>query len=149
MNHLGNYSTYLSPYYQNSFFSNLDFLFSVLGSMVSKNIGKLRHKLTKSKILPKLTWSWQNKPWYMLISPFSILTKTKFWTKIWEATKQNTWKNPLIWSNDKDTNPLQCMTSIKNVIFFPHFLHEHCFVVQKIWSNICPFIPFWRLRKLK
>ena len=39
-------------------------MFSVLGSMVSKNIGKLRHKLKKSKILPELTWSWPNKPWF-------------------------------------------------------------------------------------
>ena len=33
--------------------------------MVSKSIGKLRPKLKKSKILPELPWSWQNKPWYI------------------------------------------------------------------------------------
>ena len=64
MNNLGNYSSYLSPQYQNSFFSKLEFLFSVLGSMVSKNICKLRHKLKNSKNVPELTWSWQNKPWF-------------------------------------------------------------------------------------
>ena len=57
MDNLGNYSTYLSPHYQNSFFLNL-ILFSVLGSMVSKNICKLRHKLKNSKNSPELTWSW-------------------------------------------------------------------------------------------
>ena len=46
------------------FSSKLEFLFSVLGSMVSKNICKLRHKLKNSKNVPELTWSWQNKPWY-------------------------------------------------------------------------------------
>ena len=51
----------LSQHYQNSFFFlNLNF-FSVLGSLVSKNICKLHHKL---KNLPELSWSWQNKPWY-------------------------------------------------------------------------------------
>ena len=44
MDNLGNYSTYLSPHYQNSFSPNLNF-FSVLVSLVSKNICKLRHKL--------------------------------------------------------------------------------------------------------
>ena len=47
----------------NTVFSKLEFLFSVLGSMFSKNICKLRHKLKNSKNLPELTWSWQNKPW--------------------------------------------------------------------------------------
>ena len=46
-----------------TFFSKLEFLFSVLGSMESKNICKLRHKLKNAKNLPELTWSWQNKPW--------------------------------------------------------------------------------------
>ena len=47
-------------------FSKLEFLFSVPGSMVSKNICKLRHKLKNAKNLPELTWSWQNKPWSIL-----------------------------------------------------------------------------------
>ena len=55
----GNYSTYLSPHYQKKN-SKLGFLFSVLGSMVSKNICKLCHKFKNAKKLPKLTWSWQN-----------------------------------------------------------------------------------------
>ena len=38
-------------------FSKLKFLFSVLGSMVSKYFCKLRHKLKNAKNLPKLTWS--------------------------------------------------------------------------------------------
>ena len=46
------------------FFTKLNFLFSVLGSLVSKNICKLRNKLKNAKSLPELTWSWQNKPWY-------------------------------------------------------------------------------------
>ena len=50
MDNLGNNSTYLSPHYQNSFFSKLDFLFSVLGSMVSKKICKFRHKMKMPKI---------------------------------------------------------------------------------------------------
>ena len=52
--------------FSKQFFSKLKFLFSVLGSMVSKNICKLRHKLKNAKNLPGLTWSWQNKPWYTL-----------------------------------------------------------------------------------
>ena len=44
-------------------FTKLILLFSVLGSMVSKNICKLHHKLENAKKLPELTWSWQNKPW--------------------------------------------------------------------------------------
>ena len=64
MDNLGNCSTYMSPLNQKSFFLNLNFCF-VLGSMVSKNIYKLRHKLKNAKNLPKLTWSWQNKPWYI------------------------------------------------------------------------------------
>ena len=40
--------------------------------MVSKNIGKLRHKLKKSKILPELNWSWQNKPWYKCSGALSL-----------------------------------------------------------------------------
>ena len=48
-------------------FSKLEFLFSVLGSMVFKNICKLRHKLKNSKNLPELTWSWPNKPWFIKI----------------------------------------------------------------------------------
>ena len=57
MDNLVNYSAYLSPHYQNIFISKLDFLFSVLGFMVSKNICKLRNKLKNSKNLPELTWS--------------------------------------------------------------------------------------------
>ena len=53
---LGNYSTYLSQHYQN-FFSKFEFLFADLGSMVSKSICKLRHKLKNNKKLPELTWS--------------------------------------------------------------------------------------------
>ena len=53
----GHYSTYLSPHYQSSFFSKIKFLFSVLGSMVSKNICKLCHKLKNANYLPELTWS--------------------------------------------------------------------------------------------
>ena len=56
------------PTLSKQFFSKLEFLFSVLGSMVSKNICKLRHKLKNSKNLPELTWSWQNKPWSMVYS---------------------------------------------------------------------------------
>ena len=49
------------PILSKQFFSKLEFLFSVLGSMVSKNICKLRHKLKNAKNLPELTWSWQKK----------------------------------------------------------------------------------------
>ena len=66
MDSLGNYATCLSPYFQTDFFSKLEVLFSVLGSMVSRNICKLRHKFENAKYLPKLTWSWQNKPWYIV-----------------------------------------------------------------------------------
>ena len=52
------------PTISKQFFSKLEFLFFVLGSMVSKNICKLHQKLKNSKHLPELTWSWQNKPWY-------------------------------------------------------------------------------------
>ena len=45
-------------------FSKLEFLFSVLGSMVFKDICKLRNKLKNAQKLPELTWSWKNKPWY-------------------------------------------------------------------------------------
>ena len=45
------------PSLSKQFFSILEFLFSVLGSMVSKNICKLRHKLKNSKNVPELTWS--------------------------------------------------------------------------------------------
>ena len=55
MDNLGNLFTYLSPQYQNSFFSELNFLFSVLGSMVSKIMCKLRHKLKNAQNLPELT----------------------------------------------------------------------------------------------
>ena len=61
---LGNFSTYHIPHYQNIFFQ-LNFLFCVLGSIVSKNMCKLRHKFKNAKNLPELTWSWQNLPWYM------------------------------------------------------------------------------------
>ena len=61
MDNLGNHSTYMSPHYQKV---KLEFLFSVLGSMVSKRICKLCHKLKNALNLHKLTWSWQNKPWY-------------------------------------------------------------------------------------
>ena len=47
------------------FFLNSIFLFSFPGSMVSKNICKLSHKLKNAKYLPELTWSWQNKPWFI------------------------------------------------------------------------------------
>ena len=40
------------PILSKQFFSKLEFLFSVLGSMVSKHICKLRHKLKNSKIYP-------------------------------------------------------------------------------------------------
>ena len=53
MYNLGNYSTYLSPHYQNSCFLNLKFCFFVLGSIVSINICKLRHKLKNAKNYPK------------------------------------------------------------------------------------------------
>ena len=33
--------------------------------MVSENICKLRHKLKNAKNLLGLTWSWQNKPWFI------------------------------------------------------------------------------------
>ena len=50
MDNIGNFSTYMSPHYQHSFFSSkLEFLFSVLGSMVSRNMCKLRHKLKNFK----------------------------------------------------------------------------------------------------
>ena len=65
MDNLSNYSTYLSPHYQNSF-SKHEFLFSVLGSNVSENICKLRHELKNANNLPELTWSWQNKPLYKI-----------------------------------------------------------------------------------
>ena len=45
----GIYSTYLSPHFQK--ISKLGFLFSFLGSMVSKNICKLRHKFKNAKKL--------------------------------------------------------------------------------------------------
>ena len=51
------------PQLSKQFFSKLEFLFSVLGSMMSKNMCKLRHKLKNPKNLPKLTSSWQNNPW--------------------------------------------------------------------------------------
>ena len=42
------------------FFSTLKYLFSVLDSMVSRNMCNLKN----AKNLTKLTWSWQNKPWF-------------------------------------------------------------------------------------
>ena len=39
------------------FYSKLYFLFTILGSKVSRNMCKLRHKLKNAKSLPKLTWS--------------------------------------------------------------------------------------------
>ena len=56
-------STNRSPYYQNSFFLNFNFFLSAQGFMMSSNMCKLRHKLKYAKHLPKLTSSWQNKPW--------------------------------------------------------------------------------------
>ena len=46
-----------APTLPKQFFLNLNFLLSVLGSIVSKNICKLRHKLKNAKKLPELTWS--------------------------------------------------------------------------------------------
>ena len=71
MDNLGNYSICMSPQYQNSFFSKLEFLFSLLGSMMSKNICKLRHKLKNAKNLHQLTWSWQKKT--LIYSPNLVL----------------------------------------------------------------------------
>ena len=48
MDNLGNHTTFLSLDYQTGFFK-LKFLFSVLGSMVSKNISKLPQKLKNAK----------------------------------------------------------------------------------------------------
>ena len=54
------------PIWSKQFFSSkIKFLFSALGSMMSRNMCKLRHKLKNAKSLPELTWSWQNKPWCM------------------------------------------------------------------------------------
>ena len=61
------------PTLSKQFFSKLEFLFSVLGSMVSKNIWKLRHKLKNAKNLLELTWSWQIKPWFSWLT--QLITK--------------------------------------------------------------------------
>ena len=37
-----------------------------LGSIVSRDIWKLRHKLKNAKNLPALTWSWPNKSWFTI-----------------------------------------------------------------------------------
>ena len=50
---------------QKTVFSKIEFLFSVLGSMMSRNMCELRHTCKNVKNLPKPTWSWQNKPWCM------------------------------------------------------------------------------------
>ena len=49
MDNLGNFSTYLSAYYQNFFFTKPEFLISALGSMGSRSMCKLCHKLKKSQ----------------------------------------------------------------------------------------------------
>ena len=64
------------PILSKQFFSKLEFLFHVLGSMVSKNICKLRHKLKNVKNLLKLTLSWQNKPWSICPSYYRPLSQT-------------------------------------------------------------------------
>ena len=48
MDNSANFPTYLSPYYENNL-SKLEFLFSALGSMVSSNMYKLRHKFNSAK----------------------------------------------------------------------------------------------------
>ena len=63
MDNLDIFSTSLSPYYQNSFFSKVEFLFSALGFMKSRNMCKLCHKLKNANNLHEPTWSWQNESW--------------------------------------------------------------------------------------
>ena len=61
---LGNFSTILRPYYQNSFFKT--FFYFVLHSRISRNMSKLRHKLSiaKTGVCPTCTWS--NEAWFTL-----------------------------------------------------------------------------------
>ena len=55
--------------------SKHEFLFSALGSMVSRNMCKLRHKFKKKKCqnFTQTHWSWQNKPWFNLVKGFFCL----------------------------------------------------------------------------
>ena len=57
LNNKGSFFSHISdPTLSKQFFSKVDFFVSVLGSMVSNNMCKLRHKLKKAKNLPELTW---------------------------------------------------------------------------------------------